>query len=128
MDNVTTGLKMLDDGVAFENGNEWLKLALPKKAVLRKPRGLKLDVKATKKNNGVGVYEVPKSDTYVYIKEKLADGSVIQCTRFKPIPRADREAMYAAGVAKGLEVKPLEAAKDEPDGGPAKLITMDELN
>lgn len=126
MDGYAENLKMLSDGVMFENGQEWLKYALPKKGVLRKERGLHLDADATKKNNGVGVYYVPKSDTYVYVKEELADGSKVQITRYKPIPRAEREAMYAAGVAKGLKVLPLEKEKKQ-DSGPAKLVSMSDL-
>lgn len=119
--------RMLADGVIMENRETVIALAIPKKAALRKPRGLHLDPVATKKNNGVGVYIVPKSDTYVYVKEVLADGSVMQLTRYKPIPRADREAMFAAGIAKGLKVVPLEKEKESKSDGPQKLVSIDDL-
>lgn len=119
--------KMCDDGVMMEVRDTVIVLSLPKKGVSRKPFGARLNTEATKKNNGVGVYEIPKSDTYVYVKEKLADGSVVQVTRFKPIPQSVREAAHAKATAMGLKMLPLTTPKERKDDGPARNISIDDM-
>lgn len=127
-EGMSEGARALDDGVLFQASEEYYKLAIPRKTVPRSNQSdLKLNDAATKKNDGVGVYEVAKSIMYAYVVEKLPDGTVITVSRRRPIPYAKRQEIYAAAVAKGLHVLPLKQPKDGDEDGPARRVNIDDL-
>ena len=53
-------------------------------------------------------YTVPKSLMFAHRVEKLADGSRLTIMRSREVPFADRKALFDAGIAKGLKVRPVE--------------------
>lgn len=104
-------LQFDDKNVAFQNGENALVFAVMKTTKPYKPFALQPE--RDKSGKETGWYTVPKSLVFAYRSERLADGSRMSVNRTKPVVRTEREALLAAGIAKGLKVRPLEAERAE---------------
>ena len=93
-----------DYNVAFVNAPDALVFAVAKTDKPYKP--FALVVERDKKGKETGWYTVPKSLVFAYRSEKLLDGSRMSVNRTKAVSRAEREALFAAGVKSGLKVRP----------------------
>lgn len=108
-----------DKNVAFNNTDAALVFCIAKTTKPYKPFALA----AEKDKNGkdTGWYTVPKSMVFAHRAEKLADGSRVSVMRTKSVPRNERMALFDAGIASGLKVRPLEEEKTSKPDKPAAL-------
>lgn len=112
-----------DKNVSFNNTDNALVFCIAKTSKPYKAFALQPERDKAGKENGW--YVVPKSLVFAYRAEKLADGSRVTCQRTRAVPRTERIALFDAGVAKGLKVRPLEEEKTAKPVAPA--LTLETL-
>lgn len=98
-----------EKNVSFTNTDAALVFCVAKTTKPYKPFALAAERDKTGKENGW--YTVPKSLVFAHRSEKLADGSRVNIMRTRPVSHADRLALFDAGIAKGLKIRPLEEEK-----------------
>jgi len=112
-----------DKNVAYVNAPDALVFAVAKTDKPYKP--FQLVVEKDAKGKDTGWYTVPKSLVFAYRGERLLDGSRISINRTKSVPRTERMALFEAGIADGLKVRPLEDEK--PAREKTAPLTLDAL-